>query len=87
MKKTEHEVKGSSKTAHAVTATHSTAAQAVPEEKHESVNAVVKRITERAKPADQFEYDDADYAQSIFDKLPEAQYAIKHGEKTVIQKL
>ncbi len=65
--------------------THETGEQ--PEQKKEPVNTVVKRIIERAKSADSFEYDDQDYAQEIYDKLPEGMFTIKTGDKTVIQKL
>lgn len=52
-----------------------------------SVSEEAKRIEKRAKSADQFEYDDSDRAKAVFEKLPEGEFVIKEGDKTVIQKL
>jgi hypothetical protein len=57
------------------------------EPEHISVNEEAKRIEKKAKSADSFEYDDHERAQQVFDKLPEGEFVIKEGDKTVIQKL
>ena len=57
------------------------------EPEHKSVSEQAKQIKERAKQSDQFEYDDKDEAQAIYDKLPAGEFVIKEGNKTVIQKL
>ena len=46
-----------------------------------------KRIEQAAKQSDQYEFDDPDEAKAIFDKLPEGEFVIQQGNKTVIQKL
>lgn len=58
----------------------------LPEDKL-SASQTAKLISERAKQSDQFEYDDPGEAREIFDKLPEGEFVIKEGNKTVIQKL
>ena len=60
-----------------------------PEEPEQmtSISEQVQKISDRAKQSDQFEYDDRDEAQAIFDKLPAGEFVIKEGNKTVIQKL
>lgn len=52
-----------------------------------SVAEQAKNIQERAKPADQFEFDDEDRAKAVFAKLNENEFIFKEGEKYVIQRV
>lgn len=62
-------------------------AEGKQQDPQESASTIAKRIKEKAKPADQFEYDDADFAQKIYDLLPEGEFVLKNGNMNVIQKL
>lgn len=57
------------------------------EEETRSASEVAKQIKDKAKQSDQFEYEDADFAQEIFDKLPKGEFTLNKGNLSVIQKL
>lgn len=50
-----------------------------------SVSQQAKNIQERAKPADQFEFDDEERARAVYAKLDANEFIFKEGDKFVIQ--
>lgn len=48
---------------------------------------IAKKITDNAQSGDPFEFDSSDEAKEVFDNLPEGQFILQQGNRTVIQKL